>query len=104
MLLRRAIGRFAYETGRHLCRPSRDPIAANTWPLESRLAVLAEVHATFGRPEVRRAPMVRREHREPVLAGIVKFTERVLPIFRREQEGRLRERNPSALAVRKLLQ
>ena len=48
--------------------------------------------------------MVRREHREPVLAGIVKFTERVLPIFRREQEGRLRERNPSALAVRKLLQ
>jgi hypothetical protein len=44
--------------------------------------------------------MVRSEHREPVL---VKFTERVLPIFRREQEGRFRERNPSALAVRKLL-
>jgi hypothetical protein len=29
--------------------------------------------------------MFRCERREPVLAGIVKFTKRILPIFRREE-------------------
>ena len=72
--------------------------------LESSLVVLAEVPATFRRPKVRRAPIISGERREPVLAVVVKFTERVLPIFRREEGGRFRERNPSALAVRKLLQ
>ena len=55
--------------------------------MDNPLAVLAEVHATFGRPEVRRARMVSCERREPLFAGIVKFTERVLPIFRREEEA-----------------
>src|SRR5512133_3223384 len=68
------------------------------------LAALAEVHAAFGRPEVRGAPVVRCECREPARAGIVEFTERVLLIFRREEMGRIRERNPSAPAGRKSLQ
>jgi hypothetical protein len=34
----------------------------------------------------------RCKRSEPVLAGVVKFTERVLPIFRREEERCLRER------------
>ena len=48
--------------------------------------------------------MVRGKRREPVLAGVAKFTKRVLPVFRREEDGCMRERNLSALAVPKLLQ
>ena len=63
MLLRRAIGRFAYETGRHLCRPSSEPLFRHGSTSRSRFSqmcwfALPPVELTEGSP----AELIVNEH------------------------------------------